>query len=128
MKIVSSRKTLSGDYDFLVSGGVVGTFATGVFVPANAVINRFSCKTIKTFTSGGGGASTVAFNQGIGGANLLVALGFGAFTIGTALQGVDFDANPQEVAAPFEVVMTLGADILTAGRIIFEIEFTEYAI
>lgn len=124
-KIVSSRKTLSGDYNFAVSGGLQGTFATGVFVPANAVINRFSCKTIASLASGG--AAIVSFNQGIAGVDLLTAIGFGAFSIGTALQGVDFDANPQ-IAASFEVVMTLTVADLTAGRIIFEIEFTEYGV
>jgi hypothetical protein len=120
--LVVSKKTQGGEYNFATGGGAIGTIGLGVFIPNNAVINRFWVKTLATGVSGGG---TGGFTFGIAGPAALVPLAAGAFIIGAALQGVDFDANPLIMVATSEITFTIAGFVWTAGRITFGCDYTE---
>lgn len=121
-QLVASSKTVAGEFNFATAGGAIGTVGLGVFIPDRSVINRFFVKTLVTGVSGGG---TGGFTFGIAGPAALVPLAAGAFILGTALQGVDFDGNPLIMVATSEIVFTIAGFVWTAGRIAFVIDYTE---
>jgi hypothetical protein len=126
-KIVSSRKTQSGLFD-ATSGAVVGNYNTGIFIPANSIIHSFTVKTLTTCVTGGGGFSTIEFFQGVGGHHLFTQIRCGGLIAGQSLAGVDFNANPENVQLGFEIILAITLDDLTTGKIVFEIDYTEFAI
>lgn len=118
----------AGEYDFAKDGGAAGAISTGVYVPGLAIVHRFQAKVITAPTSGG--AATLSF--GISGSvqALMVTNAIAVFVINTVVPGVDLNANPLMLSTTFgaapEILLTIGTAALTAGRIAFEVEYTEY--
>ncbi len=117
----------AGEYDFAKDGGTAGAINTGIFIPALAIIKGFF---VKVITAPVGVNATLSFGYTGSVQALMVTNGVAAFVINTVLQGVDLRANPFMASTTFgnatEVLMTIGTANLTAGRIAFEVEFTEY--
>lgn len=119
--------TVSGQYNFAQDGGAQGTITSSVFIPGVAVIERF---VVKVLTAPVGAGASISF--GITGNTqfLMVATGVAAFIVNTVIQGVDFNANPAMASATvgtaIPITMTITAADLTAGRLIYEVTYTEY--
>lgn len=119
-----------GLYDFPVDGGAVSSINTLVTIPGLAVVRWFLVKVLTAPTSAG--AATISF--GIAGSTqfFMTTTGIAGFVINTQVAGVDFNANPQTVSntlgTGIPVLMTIGTAALTAGKIAFEVGYTEYDI
>ena len=127
----TKKQTQAGLYDFAAdpSAGAIGTIFLGVYFPAKSVITRFFVKTIIAPLSGG--AATLAFNSRntpdatLPVTPLMVANAFGAFVLNTALSGVDFNATPANVLSAQQVRMAIAGAPITAGKLLFVIEYQE---
>jgi len=124
--LVVSKKEIGGLYDFAVNGGVAGSIAMNVWLPGKCVVDRLWTKTITTVTSAG--AATIALTFDNAGPYGMVPFPFGAFTTGTCLAGVDFNANPTLLATGIQMYFVIGTANLTAGKIAFIVEYTQMDI
>lgn len=131
-RLQASFKVQSGQYNFAASGGVVGTFQMGIFLPQNAIIQNFVVNAIVAPTSGGAATISFGFIDNIAVVTNLtaymVANAFGAFALNTPVRGVDLFANPIKQLNPTQVVMAIGTANLTAGNLQFDIWYTEHDI
>jgi len=129
-RLQQSFKSQSGEYNFAQSGGVIGTFLMGVFLPENAIVYSFTANAIVAPNSGGAATISYGFIDNIAVVTNLVAYmvanAFGAFVVNVPVQGVNLFANPIKQVNPTEVVMAIGTANLTAGRLYFDIIYTEH--
>ena len=113
---VSDAVVNAGSYSFGVSGGAVGVFATGISIPANAIITRLWTRAITAFDSAG--LATVAIK--VGSQTLKAATAFDD----AAYVGVDAQtlSAPVLVSADSDVTLTVADAALTDGeyRVIVE--------
>jgi hypothetical protein len=134
--LVASKKTQVAIYDFAndPSAGAIGTVDLLVYFPPNSLVTR--CAAI-TYTSpiGPGGAIIGAILAVTGSplvppANIVVAQAVGAYVAGQAIEGVDLNANPLLLPPllTFSIQMTIAVAPITAGKIAFEVDYTEIAI
>lgn len=123
----SKPTVVAAEYNFLNDGGAIGTINLGLFIPAFAIINRFTVKTIVA-PLGAGASISYGFLGQL--QFLMVINGVAAFVINQCLTGVDFNANPAMIsttrgAAP-QSLMSITGGVLTAGRLVCSIEYTEF--
>ena len=124
-RLQTSQKFIAAVYDFAVDGGAISSINMGIFIPNNAVVNRFF---VKTNTAPTGATATISFGHAGDTDAFMVVNGIAAFVVGEDLQGVDFTANPLEMTAFRQLQITIATAALTAGVIIACIAFTELDI
>lgn len=129
--LVASKKTQIAIYDFASdpSGGAVGTVDLLVYVPPGSVITRCYNITYVAPTSGGAAVIGAVIANAAIAAPLVAPQAPGAYVLGQAAEGVDFNANPYLLPplATLSIQMTIGVAPLTAGKIAFAVEYTEIA-
>jgi hypothetical protein len=130
--LVASKKTQVALYDFAndPSGGAVGTVDLLVYLPPNSVITRCAAITYTAPISGGAAIIGAAIGNAMIAKPLVVAQAIGAYVAGDAIEGVDFNANPLNLppTITLSIQMTIGVAPITAGKIAFEVDYTEIAI
>jgi hypothetical protein len=131
-------------YDFAVDGGAVGAInlhakATKAVIPVGAVIKAVTAKVLTACTSGG--AATVAYGNGddadgysgaaIAVASLTLNSLFNGWDNAAALLWDDTNDHPIPVnvstAADGQMIMTIATAALTAGKIVFMVEYVHPA-
>lgn len=118
-----SEKSVGGTWDFSTDKGTVGLIPTGVFIPPNAVINRFWINPL-TACTGGAGASG-GFALGTAGMLLSEQMDISGFVVGEVIPGINFNASPTCIGAiPQQIYFNPTGANWTGGKIAFVCEYT----
>ena len=121
--IAVSEKSVGGVWDFSADKGTVGLIPTGVFIPPNAVINRFWFNPLTACTGGAG--AQAGFALGNSGMILSEQIDISAFVVGEVIPGIDFNNSPTCIGAtPQQIYFNPTGANWTGGKIAFVCEYT----
>lgn len=122
-RLQTSKKEIAALYSFAVDGGAVSAINLGIFIPNNAIVTGFRVKTNTAPTSGG--AATISFGFTGNLVAFMVINGIAAFVAGETLSGVDLKANPLEMTATNQLVISIVTAALTAGILVASLDYVE---
>ena len=133
MNYLTSMKTQAGLYDFAAdtTGGVPGTINLGVHLPIFAQITGFWVTELTNVTGGAGATisfGTITTDLAIPVStvnNLMTAQVIANFTA-QPLTGVDLNATPLRLLNTVDVTMSIAVNTLTAGKLLFMIQYNEF--
>ncbi len=122
MELKCSKDQQIGDWNFAVNGGAIGTYGTGIFIDEFSVITDLWLDQNVALASGG--LATVSIGYAIAG----VPVAPTAFMPAVAFGGpyTPFrTTNPTGVliSAAIEITFSIAVANLTAGRMLFMIEY-----
>lgn len=127
-----SGRAISATYDFAVDGGAISDIGLGVFLPDNAIVTRAWYEVITTLESAGADGATIAITiptDDVAGIVAATAISAGGNVwdagLHEAIQDGTAAAMSVKTTAVRELTVTIGAQIVSAGKFIL---FAEYVV
>lgn len=121
-----AKQMLLLTYDFSQDAGAVGTIDFQVNLPANAVITGIWADVVTAVTSGG--SATLQLKAGV--TSIMAAIGYADTTHGVNATGVvpqvvvaSAPATALKLAAASDLTLVIAGAALTAGRVIYVIDY-----
>lgn len=114
-----AKQIASFMYDRSVDGGTTGLYASGILLPANAVVTNVYADEQTAFTSGG--SATVQLKAGS--TDLTGDLAFDTGFAGQTSLALASSATAIKVSAASELKVSVEGAALTAGKCRFAVEF-----
>lgn len=124
------RRMIRATYDFSVDGGAIGTIASGINVPDNAIITKCFFDVITTLTSATD-AATFAINLPTDGdLHAAIAISEGTNTFDAGLQDCDTKGNDDDSKAAYlkttgsrDISWVIATEAVTAGKLVLFLEY-----
>jgi len=118
-----SKKVAVATYDFSVDGGSQSsiTLESALAIPADAVVTAVIADEQTALTSGG--SATLVLKAGS--TSLTGAIAFDSGFTGADSLALDSSASAIKVSAASTLVLTIGTADLTAGKVVFLVEYVQ---
>lgn len=129
-QIFTKFKVATGLWDFAIEGGAASTINMRVYLPKFSRVFGFYATERQNITGGGAiiafgytqmGSTTPASNP----VSFMGATTIGTFVLNVPLRGVNLLASPLQFDFPIFVTMLISVSTITAGKMQFDLFYTE---